>query len=107
MNRHISQDIRRQIARRADFICEYCLIDDDDAFYGCEIEHIISRKHGGSSETDNLAYSCAFCNRFKGTNLTSIDWETGEFVRLFNPRIDVWAEHFELNQERIEPLESV
>ncbi len=31
---------------------------------------------------------------FKGPNLTSIDLDTGAAVRLFNPRLDDWSEHF-------------
>ena len=30
----------------------------------------------------------------KGTNLVTIDHDTGEKVNLFNPRTDSWDEHF-------------
>jgi hypothetical protein len=33
-----------------------------------------------------------------------MDPETGEVVRLFNPRLDQWAEHFELRDIRITGL---
>jgi hypothetical protein len=32
----------------------------------------------------------------KGTNLTSVDPESGEIVELFNPRLSHWEEHFDL-----------
>jgi len=103
MSRSISPDLRQQVATRADFLCEYCLIAEADTFFGCEIEHIISLKHGGSSTPDNLAYACVFCNRHKGTDIGSIS-ESGEFSRLFNPRTDHWIDHFQLVGIRIEPL---
>jgi hypothetical protein len=69
--------------------------------WGCEVDHIVSRKHGGISETSNLALSCARCNRAKGTDLGSVHPESEELVRLFNPRRDRWVEHFKLDGARI------
>ena len=60
-----------------------------------QIDHIIARKHGGPTSEDNLALSCFHCNTHKGTNVAGFDNETGELVRLFHPRKDVWSEHFE------------
>jgi len=77
-----------------------------DTFYGCEVDHIISLKHGGASEPDNLAYACAFCNRAKGSDIGSIS-SSGEFTRFFNPRIDFWAEHFGLASATIQPLTTI
>ena len=93
MSRYIGPELRREVAARADFLCEYCLIAEEDTYFGCEVEHIISLKHGGSSVLDNLAYACAFCNRHKGSDIGSVS-ESGEFVRFFNPRTDHWWEHF-------------
>jgi len=53
---YLNKEIRRLIATRADYLCEYCLISEQDTILGCAIDHIISIKHGGSSEIDNLAY---------------------------------------------------
>ena len=103
MSRHISPEVRGEVAARADFLCEYCLIAEEDTFFGCEVDHIISRKHGGSSESWNLAYACAFCNRYKGSDVGSIS-EAGEFSRFFNSRSDRWSEHFRLNASVIHSL---
>ena len=103
MARWISAELRQTIADRAKQLCEYCLIAEADTFYGCEVDHIISVKHGGSSEADNLAYACAPCNRAKGSDVGSIA-RTGEFIRFFNPRTDRWAEHFRLDGATIQPL---
>jgi hypothetical protein len=95
--------LRQVVAARADFLCEYCLVAEENTFYGCEVDHIISLKHGGSSDADNLAYACAICNRHKGSDIGSISRPTGEFSRFFNPRTDRWAEHFPSEQEFITP----
>lgn len=82
--------VRQQVIGRADYKCEYCQLDAAVSFIGFEIDHIISRKHGGLNELDNLAYACPDCNRNKGTDIASIDWRTHDIVRFYNPRIDHW-----------------
>lgn len=82
---------------RADGLCEYCLVHNDHSFWGCEVDHIISLKHGGSYGLHNLAYACQACNRSKGTDIGSIAPRSGTFVRLFNPRSDRWSDHFRLD----------
>lgn len=59
-----------------------------------QIDHITARKHGGIGSEDNLALACFYCNTNKGPNIAGIDPASGEVVRLFHPRKDVWAEHF-------------
>jgi len=103
----IAAALREAVARRADRRCEYCLIHESDAGYSHQIDHVVSRKHGGSSEAGNLAYSCFLCNRFKGADVASVDLATGIIVRLFNPRQDRWGDHFRLEGEVIKPLSDV
>ena len=107
MNSYVSTELRRTVTIRADYLCEYCLIHEEDTFLGCQVDHIISVKHSGSSELSNLAYACTFCNRQKGSDLGSISPETGRLVRFFNPRRDRWSEHFRLNGAEIEPLTEI
>lgn len=68
------------------------------------MDHIVAEKHGGKTEAENLANSCILCNQRKGSDLASIDPETGAVVPLFHPRRDSWADHFRLMGGRIEPL---
>jgi 5-methylcytosine-specific restriction endonuclease McrA len=52
MRRRLSNAIRDLVAQRARYRCEYCLIRAEDTFYGCQVEHIISLKHGGSNHLE-------------------------------------------------------
>jgi HNH endonuclease len=106
MARWISAELRETVANRAKQLCEYCLIAEVDTFYGCEVDHIISIKHGGSTALDNLAYTCALCNRAKGSDIGSIAISR-EFTRFFNPRTDRWSEHFRLEGSAIRSLTPV
>ena len=106
MARWISAELRQTVADRAKQLCEYCLIAETDTFYGCEVDHIISLKHGGSSHPDNLAFACALCNRAKGSDIGSIS-RAGEFTRFFNPRKDPWSVHFRLEGATIRPLTTI
>ena len=104
----VSAKLRRLVASRADGLCEYCLIGIEDTHFGCSVEHVIAEKHGGPTTSDNLAYACVFCNRYKGSDLGSIDPETGQLIRFFHPRTDRWSDHFQLTHDLlIQPLTDV
>lgn len=103
----VSAENRTIVSVRAHHVCEYCLIAEADAFFKFQIEHIISRKHGGSSELDNLAFACVFCNRYKGSDIATLHPETKELVQIYNPRVMRWREHFRLNEVIIEPLTEI
>jgi hypothetical protein len=107
MNSYISPEIRQIVAGRANYVCEYCLIAEEDAYFRFQVEHITSRKHGGSSEIDNLALACVFCNRYKGSDIASLIPGRNELVRFYDPRTDSWREHFRLNGVVIEPLTEI
>jgi hypothetical protein len=89
------------VIERAQGKCEYCLIHQDVSIYTHEIDHIIALKHGGHTKADNLALACLPCNRYKGSDLTSVDSLTNVVIPLFNPRRDIWTEHIVLDGSRI------
>jgi hypothetical protein len=107
MSGDISEAVRRLVADRADRLCEYCLVHEEDVYHGCEVDHILAEKHGGMTVPQNLAYACFHCNRHKGTDVGSVSPRTGALVRFFNPRSDRWGEHFCWNQGRIDPLTEI
>lgn len=88
-------ELRALVRSRAGDACEYCHMPQ--RFYRArfQIEHVIAQQHGGPTRPDNLALACQHCNRHKGPNLAGLDPATGRLVRLFHPRRDAWAEHFE------------
>jgi hypothetical protein len=88
------------VHRRADNRCEYCHFPQPPF----HIEHIVARKHRGQTTEANLALSCVRCNFHKGPNLSGIDPQTGDVVRLFHPRADRWTEHFRWQRAHIEGL---
>ena len=88
---------RELVRRRAGDACQYCHIPQQaTSSIPFHVEHTIARQHGGGDDPDLLALACDRCNAYKGPNLTSIDPETGHIVPLFNPREDVWCDHFML-----------
>lgn len=96
---YIPTALRNLVYERAGGCCEYCLIDEAVSFATHQIDHIIAEKHGGQTVAENLALCCAVCNKYKGSDIASIDNETGAIVPLFNPRTDVWSEHFKIENE--------
>lgn len=103
MRKPISTKIRRLVAKRANSRCEYCRLHEDDLFLAFEIDHIISVKHGGGNELENLAYACPHCNHHKGSDLTTFLNDYNDIEILFNPRIHNWNEHFEAVGGEISP----
>lgn len=103
---YISVELRRLVVARASRRCEYCLIHENDTFLGCQVDHIISEKHGGATAEENLALACVFCNRNKGSDIATLD-DKGELTRLFHPRRDRWHEHFSFEGRRIAALTRV
>ena len=93
--------LRNLVRERAGQQCEYCHIGQDaEPYYRFHIEHIIPRQHGGTDDSDNLALACHHCNVHKGPNLTGIDPVSSEIIQLFNPRRQMWSDHF-VRQESV------
>jgi hypothetical protein len=95
--------IRRAVRERATNRCEYCQLPQAAVDATFHVDHIIAQQHVDQTDDDpsGLALACDRCNFCKATNLSSIDPDTGEMVRLFNPRQDAWDEHFALDGLRI------
>jgi hypothetical protein len=94
---HIPDHHRRLVIERALGCCEYCLIHQDDTPEPHHVDHLIAIKHGGMTILVNLAFACARCNRYKGSDLAAIDPADGQPTFLFNPRTQNWNDHFKLD----------
>ncbi|GAX41921.1 hypothetical protein NIES4075_29180 [Tolypothrix sp. NIES-4075] len=91
---YIPIEIDRRVRNAARNRCGYCLSPQHLVMARLEIEHIIPISKGGSNDESNLWLACPLCNGYKSDKTTGIDLETRETVKLFNPRNQVWSEHF-------------
>jgi hypothetical protein len=103
---YIPAELRRLVIARAGNCCEYCRLSQDDSPFTFHYEHVVAEKHGGETTAENLCLSCPECNTYKGSDIASFDRETETpiLTLLFNPRTQLWDEHFRLNGALIKPL---
>jgi len=101
---YISDVLRRQIRERGGERCEYCRMRSLSRIKPHEVDHIYAEKHGGLTDENNLCLSCYYCNHYKGSDLCSLDPETGHLIALYHPRQDTWEEHFRLSNATIIPV---
>ncbi len=104
MANYIPETLRKTVAKRADYRCEYCKIPQLPIQLKHEPDHILPRKHGGETTLENLAFACFNRNRHKGTDISSFDDLTGNLTAFFNPRTNIWTEHFQIQNAEIIPL---
>jgi len=95
--------LKRAVIERANRQCEYCH-KPPVSFFPHEFDHVTAQKHGGATTLDNLAYTCFEFNRYKGSDLSSLDPETNLITPLFNPRSQQWTDHFRFGEGYIIPL---
>jgi hypothetical protein len=58
------------------------------------VDHVVPVIAGGPDTGDNLALACVSCSLRKAARQTAVDPESGEHVFFFNPRRDLWHDHF-------------
>lgn len=92
---------RRVARKRAQLRCEYCHTDERWQFIRFTIDHVLPQSAGGSDDVDNLALACRNCNERRGNRTEAREPETGEAVPIFNPREEVWADHFAWDATRV------
>ena len=86
--------IRAAVVNRAGRRCEYCGLAQQGQEATFHIDHVVPRAAGGQTTEDNLALACVSCSLHKSAKSASLDPELGEEASLFNPRTQVWTEHF-------------
>ena len=96
---YIARGLREQIAGEARHRCGYCLTSARITGTPMEIDHLVPESLGGLTVRENLWLACSMCNDHKGNRIAAPDPSTGEAVRLFNPRRQVWSDHFTWNAE--------
>jgi 5-methylcytosine-specific restriction endonuclease McrA len=86
---YIPVELRRQVRADAGGRCGYCHTPEALIGMPLEFEHLHPEVLGGPTERENLWLACTRCNDFKGDRLDAVDLETGETMRLFNPRTQI------------------
>jgi HNH endonuclease len=90
----ISIASRLRIRQRAKFLCEYCHSSEEASTSLFTLDHLIPQSLGGDDSEHNLALACHRCNGRRYNFTDGIDPETQTPVALFNPRKDLWSDHF-------------
>jgi HNH endonuclease len=90
----ISTASRLRIRQRANFLCEYCHSSEEASTSLFTLDHLIPQSLGGDDSENNLALACHRCNGRRYNFTDGIDLETQTPVTLFNPRTDLWSDHF-------------
>ncbi len=97
----------RQVEARAGGRCEYCRMHQALQGATFHVEHVIPSSRGGSSDLDNLAWSCPRCNLHKSNRTEAIDPASGARVRLFHARQDRWSDHFQFQHDQVVGLTDI
>lgn len=102
----VPDGLRRSVRFRAAGRCEYCLHAEWLIGLAHQLDHVHPRSLGGPTAMANLALACAACNSAKAVHTQGADPIGGELVLLFNPRQQLWHEHFRWREDgrRIEGL---
>jgi HNH endonuclease len=100
----ISASLRQLVIRRANNRCEYCGISQVGQVATFHIDHVVHLVANGETTAENLALACVSCSLRKGARQILEDLETGKRVSVFNPRQEVWKEHFDWNDIQVSGL---
>lgn len=93
----IPAPLRREVIERARHRCEYCGLAQAGQEAAFHIDHVRPVNANGETRAENLALACVSCSLRKGDRESAVDPESGGETELFNPRRDLWSEHFRWN----------
>lgn len=90
----IPKALRALVAKRSKWRCEYCVSQERFAPQPFTSDHYDPESNGGKTVLENLVNACQGCNGGKADRVGMIDPVTKVFTLFFNPRNQVWDEHF-------------
>ncbi len=102
MSKRPTNSQREEVSKRAKGFCEYCLSPEDFSNSTFEVEHIHPLSKSGETVSKNLAFACSSCNKYKPTKTEAFDTESQTITGFYNPRKDVWREHFMWSEDFME-----
>lgn len=91
---YIPAPLRDVIRQQANSRCGYCLVPQHLLYGPLEFEHILPRSAGGQTVESNLWLACGLCNGFKSDQTAVRDPESQQLVTIFDPRRQLWTDHF-------------
>ncbi len=100
----VSSALKQAVLNRAKNICEYCRCLGDYCPDTFTVDHIQPRHSGGETNLNNLAWACFGCNGRKQGRTKYRDPQLNQIVPLFNPRQQIWAEHFDWSEDQIQVI---
>lgn len=90
----IDNATKELVRKRANYLCEYCHSWERISATRFTVDHVKPKSLAGSDDSDNLALACRRCNERRYNFVTGIDHQTQSKVSIFNPRKQIWSEHF-------------
>jgi len=96
--------LKELVFNRSEGLCEYCKSPANISPQPFVVEHIIPKSKGGKTSAENLVHSCQGCNNYKYNKISGIDVITNVEAGLFNPRTQLWNEHFVGSDDVLEIL---
>ena len=97
--RNISEQLKEKVRISARYRCGYCLFSEVYSPTIFQIDHIIPLSKGGTNEEENLWLLCETCNRAKSDKTEVSDPQTKTTAPIFNPRTQIWNEHFQWSDD--------
>lgn len=85
--------LRQQVTQDFRYRCAYCQ-SPQEVGIPMVLDHCMPLSIGGATERQNLCLCCYRCNEFKGAKTQIFSSEVQETILLFNPRTQIWKEHF-------------
>lgn len=96
---NISNKLKEKIRQSARHRCGFCLFSEIYSPTVFQFDHIIPLGKGGTNDEENFWLVCESCNRAKSDKTESFDSVTNSIVSIFNPRTQIWSEHFEWSDD--------
>ena len=95
-------NLREIVESRAGRRCEYCRAPQPVTGVRYHLDHVIPKSLGGTNDVENLALACPTCNYHKANHLLGMDEQGLGGPPLFNPRKDLWDQHFDFEHTTLQ-----
>lgn len=105
--RYIPAALRELVIERAGNRCEYCGLSQEGQAATFHIDHVIPLAAEGPTAPANLALACVSCSLRKAARQVATDPEGGQEAPIYNPRTQLWSDHFRWDGVRVRGVTAV